>query len=69
MVAAKLATLQRGRPSDNPPIGGISQPAAAEMLNVGERTVQRARQVQTHGTPVRRRLRQLADADRCHEPR
>ncbi len=54
MVAARVATMRQG---DNQhtkqvaPIGGTSQPEAATMLNVGERSIQRARQVLDHGTP------------------
>ncbi len=51
MVAGKIATLDRGRPTDNPPIGGISAAQAAEKLNVGTRSVERAREVLDHGTP------------------
>jgi hypothetical protein len=51
MVAAKLATMGRGRPSKNSPIGKISQEQAAELLNVGKRSVERAREVQEHGAP------------------
>lgn len=49
MVAAKIANLERGRPNENPPIGGISQPEAASMLNVSERAVQRATVVRDQG--------------------
>lgn len=49
MIAAELATLGRGRPSsENPPSGGITQAAAAQMMSVGERSVQRAREVREH---------------------
>lgn len=49
-VAAKLATLSRGRPSEeNPPIGGITTEAAAESLNVAPRQVERARVVHERG--------------------
>jgi hypothetical protein len=43
MVAAKLklANLKRGDNS-NAPIGALSQPEAADKLNVSRRTVQRA---------------------------
>jgi hypothetical protein len=41
MVAAKLANLKRGDDS-NAPIGALSQPEAADKLNVSRRTVQRA---------------------------
>jgi len=51
MVAARVANLDRGRPSVNPPIGGISNADAAALLNVGERSVERARAVQDAGVP------------------
>lgn len=51
MVAAKLATLKRGRPStENPPIGGNTVEQAATMLNVGRGSVERAKQVLEHGS-------------------
>jgi ParB-like chromosome segregation protein Spo0J len=50
MVAAKLATLQRGD-NQHSPIGETSQAKAAELLNVGKRSVERARQVREGGTP------------------
>jgi ParB-like chromosome segregation protein Spo0J len=63
MVAAKISTLQqgfkRGENSDTP-IGGsrdtpsgtpITQNQAAELMNVGVRSVQRARAVLENGTP------------------
>ncbi len=49
MVAAKLANLKQGRPEETGKIASITQPAAAEMLNVGERSLQRARQVLNEG--------------------
>jgi hypothetical protein len=49
MVAAKLATMKRGRPEENAPIGANTQGAAAEQLQVGRRSVQRAREVIEHG--------------------
>lgn len=49
MVAARLATFGKGRPSGNPPIGGITQTGAAQLLNVGERSLQRARMVIDNG--------------------
>lgn len=57
MVAARIATLGRGGDRGNQftggkaPIGGMPQPKAAELLNVGERSVQRAREVQQSGAP------------------
>lgn len=51
-AAAKLANLRRGRPGENPQIcGNISQTAAAEMLNVSERSVTSAAKVLNQGIP------------------
>lgn len=50
MVAASLATLGRGRQS-NTPIGVFTQREAAELLNVAERSVQRAAAVRADGAP------------------
>jgi hypothetical protein len=49
MVAAKLATLERGD-NQHSPIGETSQAKAAELLNVGKRSVERARAVLNSGT-------------------
>src|SRR5262249_42799179 len=49
MVAAKLATLKDGQRADL--VEGLPIGRASEMLNVGERSVARAREVQEHGTP------------------
>jgi len=51
MVAARLASLGRGRPSASRPQAGLTQPHAARLLNVGERSLQRARVVLEHGMP------------------
>ena len=52
IAAAKIATLQRGRPSENSPIGEFrTQAEAATILNVGKRSVERAREVLNEGTP------------------
>jgi hypothetical protein len=52
LVAGKLATLKRGRPSEeNGPIGPFSIEDAANLLSVGERSVKRAKQVIEHGSP------------------
>jgi N6-adenosine-specific RNA methylase IME4/ParB-like chromosome segregation protein Spo0J len=48
MVAAKLATLKLG---DNQHSEGLPIGRSSELLNVGERPVARAREVQEHGTP------------------
>jgi hypothetical protein len=48
MVAAKLATLKRGD-NQHSPIGETSQAEAAELLNVGKRSVERAAEVRDHG--------------------
>ncbi|MGO9533896.1 MAG: hypothetical protein ACLP3B_22320 [Syntrophobacteraceae bacterium] len=51
MVAARIATLRRGRPELNPSIDGISQPRAAELLNVSTSSVERASKVVNNGIP------------------
>lgn len=51
IVADKVATLSEGRPEKNRPIGRISQTEAATRLNVGVRTVKRARVVREKGMP------------------
>jgi len=55
MVAAKIANLDEGNPhlELTTPIGAvkISQSEAAEMLNVGRRSVSRAKSLQDHGIP------------------
>lgn len=51
MVAAKLASLTRGRPGNNPSIEGISAEAGAKLLNVSESSIERARIVQREGVP------------------
>jgi N6-adenosine-specific RNA methylase IME4 len=50
MIAAKLATLKRGD-NQHSPIGETSQARAAELLNVGKRSVERAADVRGHGAP------------------
>src|SRR5262245_22511968 len=49
MVAAKLATLKDGQRADL--VEGLPIGRASELLNVGERSVARAREVQEYGTP------------------
>jgi N6-adenosine-specific RNA methylase IME4/ParB-like chromosome segregation protein Spo0J len=51
MVAAKLATMKQGARTDLASIEAMSQPRAAELLNVGRASVQRAREVLDHGVP------------------
>ncbi len=52
LVAARVANGTWGGDRSKSPIGDlVTQPQAAEMLNVGERSVQRARAVLDHGTP------------------
>lgn len=46
MVAAKLANLAHGQRADTPiGVSAVTQQSAADMLNVGHRSVQRAREV------------------------
>lgn len=56
IIAAEIATLTRGRPgsgesigTENPPIGGITTAQASAMMNVPERSVERAKVVRDHG--------------------
>jgi hypothetical protein len=51
MIAAKLATLQQGARTDLSPIGERSQATAAKALNVGKRSVERAKIVRDQGGP------------------
>lgn len=51
VVAARIANMPRGRPSNNPPSGGFSQPTAAKILSVPHRAVERAAVVLNHGVP------------------
>jgi N6-adenosine-specific RNA methylase IME4 len=53
MVAAKLATLRDGQRKSASPIGeaSFSQREAADLLNVGKRSVERAREVHEGGAP------------------
>jgi N6-adenosine-specific RNA methylase IME4 len=53
MVAAKLATL---KPGDNQHSEGLPIGRGSELLNVGERTVARAREVQDRGAPELQRV-------------
>ncbi len=49
MAAAKLADMPQGARSDLRPIGAMSTADAAEVLNVGERSVTRAKSVRKSG--------------------
>jgi ParB family chromosome partitioning protein len=53
MIAVRLANMKRGRPGENPPIGGFSVPQdkAADTLKVSVRSLQRAAKVQEHCIP------------------
>ena len=51
MVGARLANLEHGQRQTGQLAGVPTQEQASEMLNVGERTVRRAREVVTEGTP------------------
>lgn len=51
-VAARLAKLERGRPSEeNPPIGGITVAEAAKMMDVPVKAVERSKVIQEKGAP------------------
>jgi esterase/lipase superfamily enzyme len=61
MVAGKLANMNVGKPSkSNMPIGTISQTSAAELLNVSERSVKRAKKVQDKAVPESWRISHTA---------
>jgi hypothetical protein len=51
MVAAKLATFTHGGDRSKPPNGGLTDAAVAKLLSVGERSVERAREVLAKGDP------------------
>ena len=51
MVAAKLANMQQGARTDIASIEAMSQPQAAEMLNVSRSNVQRAAKVIAEAEP------------------
>jgi ParB-like chromosome segregation protein Spo0J len=51
IVAAGLATLSEGRPSETASIEAVSQADAAELLNVSRSAVQRATKVRDEGAP------------------
>jgi hypothetical protein len=49
MAAARIATIKKGE-NQHAPIGAPSRSDAAESLNVGRSSVQRARKVLDHGS-------------------
>jgi ParB-like chromosome segregation protein Spo0J len=51
MIAAKLATMRQGARTDLAPIGAMSDADAARALNVGERSVERAKVVRRDAVP------------------
>ncbi len=51
MAADKIATMQQGARTDIASIEAMSQVQAAELLNVGRASVQRAREVRESGAP------------------
>jgi hypothetical protein len=51
MIAANLATLREGRPSETASQDAVSQSKAAALLEVSRPSVQRARYVKDHGVP------------------
>lgn len=51
MVAANIANLEHGGDRSKPSIDGLPAEKAAEMLNVGRASVERARTVHRHGVP------------------
>lgn len=51
MVAARIANMRQGARTDLSPIGEKSQADAAMILNVGKRSVERARTVQERAAP------------------
>src|SRR6516225_3514586 len=50
-VAAQLATFTHGGDRSKAPIGALTDKAAAKLLNVGERSVERAKTVLKEATP------------------
>lgn len=51
MVAGRIANMAEGRPTETASIEAVSQDVAADLLNVGRASVQRARVVLTRGAP------------------
>lgn len=63
MVAAELATLGRGRPSENPSPEGITSPTTGqvmESMNVSQGSLDRAKRILRDGTPA---LQELAKGE------
>lgn len=50
-VAAKLAKLPRGRPSENPSIDGITATEAAKIMDVPVKAVERSKAIQENAAP------------------
>lgn len=50
-IAAQLATFTHGGDRSKAPIGALTDKAAAKLLNVGERSVERAKAVLNQATP------------------
>jgi len=51
MMGDRIATRRQGARTDLSPIGEMSQAQAAKLMNVGERSIQRAGVVRQHGSP------------------
>lgn len=51
MVASKIANMPKGARTDIAPIGAMSDAEAARLLNVSERSVERAKAVRRDGAP------------------
>lgn len=51
IAAAKIANIQHGGDRSKRPIGHLKQQEASDLLNVGDRSIRRAREVLNEGTP------------------
>jgi len=69
MVAANLATMRQGARTDLSPIGEMSQSQAAELLNVGKRSVERAKIVLSEGAAPNLSKRCKPASCRCPAPK